>query len=170
MIPKVGEWLTMEKQPPVRKRRKPKEPYKVLTKICYVYLISFSRLSAASSFLVCQQSRILLSTGAKSSSIRVTFSRSALFSPGLCFSKETGCKYKETIKTMQLPWVPNPSKALSFSTRIPSRCCSTAHGRWLLDFFSKQGSATLPAPKLHFCVGCQRAALVIKNSSRAFTP
>lgn len=94
-MPKVGEWFTVEKQPLVRKRRKLKEPYKVLTKICYVYLISFARLSAASSFLVSQQSRILLSTGAKSSSIRVTFPRSALFSHGLCFSIETGCKWKE---------------------------------------------------------------------------
>lgn len=85
MIPKVGEWLTMEKQPLVRKRRKPKEPYKVLTKICYVYLISFARLSAASSFLVCQQSRILLSTGAKSSSIRVTFFQISPVQPWLVF-------------------------------------------------------------------------------------
>lgn len=44
-MPKVGEWFTVEKQPLVRKRRKLKEPYKVLTKICYVYLISFARLS-----------------------------------------------------------------------------------------------------------------------------
>lgn len=169
MMPKVGEWFTVGKQPLVRKRQKLKEPYKVLTKICYVYLISFARQSAASSFLVCQQSRILLSTGAKSSSIRVTVPRSALLSHGLCFSIETGCKYKETIKTVQLPRVPNPSKVLSLNTRIPLCCCSTAHGCWLLEanFFSKQGSATLPTPKLHFCVGCQGAALVIKNSSRA---